>query len=256
MELLRRTTHSFMRRLNNPIFWVINIGVISLCFWSGPFGTMDTLPNGMRLIYWGVIVILSSLSGTWLHALIHTQSWFSVDKLLLISIIFGLTITTFVLLFSLSLLIPINIYPGHFPIFVYSFPSATILFFLTTLIFRSEFNLPTEHQHPKPALLKRLEKYPNADSILSLSAQDHYVEITTNLGSELCLMRLEDAILEVAPEKGFKIHRSHWVAQSAIKNLMKQGTTTKVILIDGRKLSVSQARLSDFKAFWQTTRDH
>ena len=45
-------------------------------------------------------------------------------------------------------------------------------------------------------------------SILSLSAQDHYVEVTTDLGKELCFMRLEDAILEVAPEKGFRTHKS------------------------------------------------
>ncbi|MCY4288009.1 MAG: LytTR family DNA-binding domain-containing protein [Aestuariivita sp.] len=256
MEILRRTTHSFAARLENPIFWIINVGAISLCFWSGPFGTIDALPSGIRLIYWGLIVVASTLIATWLHALIHAQSWVSLSRRLMVSIIFGVTIAAVVLLLSLSLLLPIQRYPGHTLILLYSFPSATILFFLTTLIFRSELKPATEPQHQKPVLLKRLEKYPHANTVLSLSAQDHYVEVTTDLGHELCLMRLDDAISEVAPENGFRIHRSHWVSKSAIKNLMKQGAKTKVVLIDGRQLSVSQARLSDFKDFWQKTRTH
>jgi len=251
MDILRKTTDVFATSLINPVFWVINVGVIGLCFWSGPFGTIDVLPDGIRLVYWGLIVLASSLIATWLHALIYIQSWMSLSGLFLVSLLFGLIIATVTVLLSLSLLVPIQRYPGYARIFVYSFPSATILFFLTTLLARRQFNPPKEQQHERPALLKRLERYPDANEILALSAQDHYVEVTTDLGKELCLMRLEDAILEIEPEKGYRIHRSHWVAKSAIRDLIKQGATTKVVLVDGRKLSVSQARLSDFKSFWQ-----
>ena len=84
---------------------------------------------------------------------------------------------------------------------------------------------------------------------MSLSAQDHYVEVTTELGAELCLLRLSDAIAQTAPEDGFQIHRSHWIAKSAIVEPKTKGSTGHVRLTDGRTLNVSQSRLADFKDY-------
>ena len=84
---------------------------------------------------------------------------------------------------------------------------------------------------------------------MSLSAQDHYVEVTTELGAELCLLRLSDAIAQTTPEDGFQIHRSHWIAKSAIVELKTKGSTGHVRLTDGRTLNVSQSRLAEFKDY-------
>ena len=249
MEILRITTETAARSLRNSTFWVINLGVIAVCYLSGPFGTLEALPSGIRLIYWALIVLTTSSLALWMHKLIQTMNWRSFFKISAVSLVFGLIVAGVVMLVSLTLLPSIQSYPGHLELLSYSFPSAVVIFFLSSLVVRSISMASHDTPQERAALFERLEKHSDAQRILSLSAQDHYVEVTTELGTELCLIRLSDAISEAEPEEGFQIHRSHWVAKAAVKRLSNKGTSSQVILSDGRILSVSQSRLAGFKEF-------
>ena len=249
METLRMTTRSATGSLQNSAFWMINSGVIAVCFLSGPFGTFEALPNGLRLIYWGAIVLTTSLLALWIHALIRMRNWTAFPGILAVSIVFGLLVAGIVILISLSLLPPIRRYPGHAELLSYSFPSAAIIFLLSALFMRPLSPRIKKSSRERPKLLNRLEKYPNAQRVLSLSAQDHYVEVTTELGTDMCLLRFRDAIAENASEEGFQIHRSHWVAKSAVVKLETRNSTGQVQLVDGRALKVSQSRLAEFKNY-------
>lgn len=76
--------------------------------------------------------------------------------------------------------------------------------------------------------------------LVSMSMQDHYVEVTTTMGTELILMRFTDAMQKIGHVDGLRIHRSHWVAAGYIQDLHKAGHTAKVTLKDGRQLPVSR----------------
>lgn len=250
--MLSQTNRQTLRSLRNPAFWMINLGATAICVLSGPFGTLDALPTGFLLIYWGLIVMITSVMATWFHMGLDASQQTTTIVLLAVSGVFGLLVAGLVFALSLSLLPPIEAYPGHLALFSYSFPTAAVIFFISAVVSRSlakRDNAPTAQ---RPPLLDRLETFPHAQTILSLSAQDHYVEVTTDIGTELCLIRLNDAIAEVAPLAGFQIHRSHWVAKSAVEKLTTKGTVAQVTLKDGRALNISQSRLPDFKAFLKT----
>lgn len=235
--------------LKKPTFWSINLGVILVCFWVGPFGTLESLPTGIRFIYWGFIVLFSNLIALWAHKLIQTLNLNKSRQTMLASLCFGVVVSAFVVFFSLILLHPIQRYPGLLTLVYFSFPTATLVFFLSVKIARLK-NYPSPiEQKERPALLSRLKSQTDGTRILSLSAQDHYVEVVTDAGSELLLLRLNDAIVEASPEEGFQIHRSHWVAKAAVKQLKKSDSKVKVLLIDGREFSISQSRLASFKKF-------
>ena len=87
--------------------------------------------------------------------------------------------------------------------------------------------LPADHQNP-------------VSPIISLSMQDHYVEITTQAGQHLVLMRFSDAIAELDDLQGLRIHRSHWVSTHHMKGLRRAGNRTMLQLSDDRELPVSQ----------------
>ena len=248
-ETRRLTTRAAVKSLRGSSFWIIAFGVIVVCFLSGPFGTFEALPNGFRLIYWTLIVLSTGLLSLWASALIRTQKWIAISRIALVGVVFGLVVSGLVILLSLLLLPPIRRYPGHIELLMYSFPSATVIFVLSVFLSLSISKADEGKKKVRPALFDRLKKYPKAKKLLSLSAQDHYVEITTELGSELCLIRLNDAISEAAPEEGSQVHRSHWVAKSAIEELEIKGSRGLVRLVDGRTLNVSQSRLADFRAF-------
>jgi hypothetical protein len=77
--------------------------------------------------------------------------------------------------------------------------------------------------------------------LLYMSMQDHYVEAHTRLGHALVLMRLADAIREIEPIAGLQIHRSHWVARSAIDQVERENGRLTAVLVDGARLPVSRS---------------
>ena len=81
----------------------------------------------------------------------------------------------------------------------------------------------------------------NRGVILALIAQDHYVEVITNKGSELLLMRLGDAVDICGDGNSLRIHRSAWVSRSGVSKLEKKGRNTKVVLPNGRRLPVARS---------------
>ncbi len=131
----------------------------------------------------------------WLHMLIRHQRRITIPLITVVSTGFGVLVACIVLLLSLLLLYPIDRYPSHFELVSYSFPSAALIFFLSALVQRSMSVPNNSLEVEMPALFDRLEKIPHAKQVLSLTAQDHYVEVSTDLGSELCLMRLSGTSL-------------------------------------------------------------
>lgn len=246
-QVVRQTTNAAAKILSGSVFWMITAAITLVCFLSGPFGTLEALPSGFRLIYWALIVLSTGLLGLWIHALIRSQQWLGVSRIALVSAVFGFCASGLVILLSLALLNPIQSFPGPVDIFVYSFPSATVIFFIMVIVEHSQTETTQPLTNTQPALTNRLEKHSGARKVLALCAQDHYVEVITEKGSELCLLRLNDAIAESAPEIGLQIHRSHWVAKSAIKKAELKGPSPQVRLIDGRILKVSQSRLKELE---------
>ncbi|MFD0916345.1 LytTR family DNA-binding domain-containing protein [Pseudahrensia aquimaris] len=77
--------------------------------------------------------------------------------------------------------------------------------------------------------------------VLALLAQDHYVEIVTERGSELVLMRLSDAIALVGDQLGLRVHRSAWVALDAVESVGREQRRAFAVLRNGQKVPVARA---------------
>lgn len=254
---IRTANEDMTGTLFSLTFWLIIAGASVICFLSGPFGTIDTLPPGIRLVYWALQITVAGIAGLWTHSLIRTQGWTGLRTLLPVSLAFGFVVVAIVLLFSLALLKPVGKFPGVLELLLYSLPSASLIFLLLALVIpsRESIAVGSEVEEPvRPKLFDRLKKHGTAQQILSLSAQDHYVEVVTDKGAELCLIRLADAINETVPEQGFQIHRSHWVAANAVTSLEAGRGSAEVRLSDGRTLPVSQSRLRDLQAFLSNAR--
>lgn len=87
-------------------------------------------------------------------------------------------------------------------------------------------------------------------NIVSLTTRDHYVEVTTNKGSDLILMRFSDAIDELLPIRGIQIHRSHWIAAQGFRKLKREKGKLVAELTDGRTLPVSRTYAESARAFF------
>lgn len=79
--------------------------------------------------------------------------------------------------------------------------------------------------------------------LLCLRTEDHYLRIHTSAGQDLILFRLKDALSELAGADGMQVHRSYWVARTAVANLESKGRKTTLTLSNGLRVPVSESFL-------------
>lgn len=99
---------------------------------------------------------------------------------------------------------------------------------------------------PQPAFLDRLPAHLGSD-LIALEMEDHYVRAHTALGSELILLRLRDAVAELAGVDGAQVHRSWWVARNALEDVKRDGRNLRLVLAGGLEAPVSRARVAELK---------
>jgi len=89
--------------------------------------------------------------------------------------------------------------------------------------------------------LKRLPlKYHEAD-LYAVSSEDHYLRVYTNIGEELILMRLADALKELSETKGLQVHRSWWVHEASVLGYRTEGGRRFLTLKQDLKVPVSRS---------------
>ena len=84
--------------------------------------------------------------------------------------------------------------------------------------------------------------------LLCLEMDDHYLNIQTDKGNHLVLMRFKDALLHTEEYPGMQTHRSWWVALDAIEKEQRDGRKNLLKLTNGTLVPVSKTYLNQVKA--------
>ncbi len=95
-----------------------------------------------------------------------------------------------------------------------------------------------------PAVLAdRLPVRLRTADIHAVSAEDHYLRVHTSGGEELILLRLSDAIRELAGIEGLQVHRSWWVARQGVAEVKRDDGRMVLKLRSGVEAPVSRTYL-------------
>ena len=96
-----------------------------------------------------------------------------------------------------------------------------LLMTLRALLWRRVVETRTVVMPPLPEAERdfrlRLSAKRRAARLIAIEAEDHYVRVHTDTGSELVTMRFSDALGELERAYGYRLHRSWWVAGNAIE---------------------------------------
>lgn len=76
--------------------------------------------------------------------------------------------------------------------------------------------------------------------LLAVQAEDHYLRVHTDQGSDLILMRLSDALGELEGLEGAQTHRSWWVAKDAVRGASRGDGRATLTLAGGLTAPVSR----------------
>lgn len=219
-------------------YWIMGWLLASLiCVIARPFGTYQLNLIG-AIGYW---LLINGIAVSIMFGVLRGFAGMMGEKFPLVALV-GSTVFTLlftpVLMFVNESLYGFNI-PAHF--FISNFLIAIVIFCIVWVA-------RTRHSEPAPLLApkfeNRLSKYQTA-KLYAISAQDHYLNVQTDEGSELILMRLSDALAELTHRDGVQIHRSHWVARAGIA----KHTTTSVTLHNNETLPISRSNAASVKSF-------
>ena len=232
-----------MREIFGPPRWerklFVFMGASLIMTVLGPFGTAGGLTFWERLVYW--LLVISGV-GFFMHigvsVALKTALLQRLNQFFRIAIgtVVGALPGAAVVVFIDMMIRESGLTPDSMPLMWLQV--AVVGYIISVVEFADWGGRPSEAPVAKVTRLQR--RLPlDAGQIVSLSMQDHYVEVTSEKSKELILLRLSDAIDELDGLEGMQIHRSHWVALSHVCRVEKAGHRSEVHLTDGRVLPVS-----------------
>lgn len=105
-----------------------------------------------------------------------------------------------------------------------------------------------EAPDPTRTFRRRLSAKRRDARLIAVEAEDHYLRVHTDAGSELVTARFADALAELAGAPGFRTHRSWWVAAAAIEEVRWRRGAGEARLTGGLCVPVSRSNAAALKA--------
>lgn len=228
------------------VIWVLMTVIVGL---AGPFGTYANFDIGHRMVFWAVIVGLCIGIGSMARALV-----FGTFRLR------GTLKGAVLIACLLALVLPLFIYRSIALLLGAAYQDVPTALELSLFIFFTSLGIsafriaisaatpavtvaaqpaPQQPANAVPRLIRRLPPELRGN-LISMSVRDHYVDVSTNRGRASLLMRLGDAVAEVDGVEGAQIHRSHWVAWSAVAGTELEAGKLTLTMQDGSRLPVSR----------------
>jgi hypothetical protein len=254
--IVQFTMRELQAVLRSPLLWSALAAAGLVLGIAGPFGTFETLPLPARLAYWSAITVATYLTGflsvTVLNGLFPGRRRTALRDGAF-GVLAGLPVAAIVWLANQW------IFPAGGIGFMTLLAYVTVVTALASAVvagFALRLEAPDEAgPAPPEAAPARQTSVPERPPLLDrlpvelrgrlrrLSMQDHYVEVVTDRGAHLVLMRMSDAIAETGGIDGLQIHRSHWVAREAVRDSVRRGDRLMLRLADGTELPVSRSRV-------------
>lgn len=231
-----------MRRLSLDLLLLAALGLLLSAF--GPYRTLD-FPLPLRTAYWLLAVIGSGLVGIAIDEALGSRVrrfWVRVAAA-------ALAMTPPVTLYIYALNAVMLDLPRRWWLLpqlgVQVLLVCLLVMALRSLAWRRIVETRTVIAPPLPDAERtfrlRLSAKRRGARLIALEAEDHYVRVHTDAGSELLLMRFAEAVEELAQAYGYRLHRSWWAAADAIEAVRWKRGVGEARLMQGITAPVSRS---------------
>ena len=243
-----RDLHFTMREMtpyHRLIYYLVIPAAIGLVMAKiGPFGTYIDLSFNERAAYWVSIFMLNWLQVDLLVRLMvrlmPEPGWPFLAPWIAGALVAALPATLEVFLLEAYLR-----FDSHQPDIVGLYLSVAVLTVAVTIpvgCFKRRIlsdSVPMTDMPATPLFMRRIPKHLGRE-LLCLAMEDHYLRVHTALGSDMILCRMRDAVAELAPMEGLQVHRSYWIARSAVREIIRDGDKLVLALTNGMRVPVSR----------------
>lgn len=231
-------------RLFSPLAFGVTAFIVLLMGVMGPFGTFYSMTPIERMVYWAEI-IFASVSLVHIIDLIYLQTWRRKNDLahnVVVAAVFSVIFAPLLWHFGPFL-------SDSSPPRVIGLPALMLLCFgcvSGAAFIRSAVVQQGEMDRPK--LLERIGQS-QATTISRVTVRDHLLDVYTDAGVQTLRLRFGDAISELDGLEGMQVHRSHWVARAAVRQLVRERGRVFIEMQDGEMVPVSRGFQADAARF-------
>jgi len=204
---------------------------------SGAFGSINA-PLWVRLVYWVPVMLAGALWGHVCSRLI--DRWIDMDArpwLAVAALTAAITGPVSLLVwFVTGMVFEGEAYPlSTLPLMVGPVLTVTAVMSAINVFLSKAQPVQTHAAVAGSAPARFPDRLPiklRGAAIRAVQAEDHYLRIHTDRGSDLILMRLSDALEELEGLEGSQTHRSWWVARDAVRDVAR-GDGRATLTLDG-----------------------
>lgn len=244
-----------MANLRSPVTWAAWGFLTVMMAIAGPFGSYESVPLFRRFSFWLVVTALALVLATMLRVLVYARPGLAGSWR-------GGVVTAALVAASLTwpvhkvMALSNEVYPllppqhGELAVFIFCLTMGFCAFCLAldqgapSGITGRSGQEPNSAPDTTPRLLERLPPELRGQ-VLRVSGRDHYVDVVTEAGVGSILMRFSDALAELDGAEGLRVHRSHWVAEAAVRGAERDGARAYLRLVRGDPVPVSRTYLAD-----------
>jgi DNA-binding LytR/AlgR family response regulator len=210
---LQSTLREMRGLVRNRRSWIVLLALGIVVGLIGPFGTFENMGLVSRLLYWMAVVLGTAGIGTLVAGFVERlllprlPAWLAGA---IAGAVAGPAIAGVVLVINL-VAYGVDVTPIRFGTLL---AYCTLISISVTVMSALLWQPPQAKPVPEavsaaatePAILERLPRGQRG-RLVHIAVSDHYVDVTTEKGTTLVLMRLSDAIRETAPVAGMQVHR-------------------------------------------------
>lgn len=244
--------------------YIAEMGVVALAGLTiglvGPFGT-ETMPLAVRFAYW-----IGGFLIAWAAFRLVVMAMREITKLLrlpdVVSYILAVPLLSALIMIVFAPFGGVAASPDTSVWFYLRIVGVAVAFFALFWIFyfyanraaddRPEKTLPGKEAAFDPSVATTgltgtplHEKLPvGFGPIIALQVEDHYVKVHSVGRSEMVLMNLSEAVDLMGPDSGLQVHRSWWVARSAVNAATRSGRNLQLEITGGITAPVSRSNVA------------
>lgn len=230
------------QRLALDLLLFVAVGLVMAAL--GPYRTLE-IPDLLRTAYWLAAVIGAGLIGVAVDTVLGPRIRGFWPRIAAVALVMTLPVTPFIYALN-ALMLDLPRRPWLLPQLAWQvFVVSLLVMALRALAWRRIVETRTIVVPPLPEAERdfrlRLSAKRRGARLIAVEAEDHYVRVHTDAGSELVAMRFAEALDELALAHGYRLHRSWWAAADTIEAVRWKRGVGEARLAGGLTAPVSRS---------------
>ena len=230
--------------------WAIDVAMLIaiglLMGFLSPFGS-DHAPVLWRYVYWMICMVGGGLIGFVLDEVMSRRMATTWRRVAVVSVLMTPPVALLVATTEHLLMGGPFWWPGYQRLLWQVWPISLAVMAIRALVWRrpqTRIVTRTVVAPPLPeaeaAFRGRLSAKRRSARLIAIEAHDHYLKVHTEAGAELITLRFADALDELGPAHGWRVHRSWWVAADAVEAVRWRRGAGEIRLVGGLRAPASR----------------